>query len=88
MSSQRQTTLPSRPTSSSSTETTSVSANGDSDNDWSSLFTIDDSDITFDGQPLSAHYEMTRHRYYAAQCSSPGSHDTQAVQERGRKRDR
>jgi hypothetical protein len=82
MSSQAQKTHPSRPSSSSSTDTTHKS-----NSDWTTGFTIDDEDITFDGQPLSALYEMTRYRYVQ---SSPRQEQQQQQQpeERGRKRDR
>jgi hypothetical protein len=78
MSSQTQKTHPSRPSSSSSTDTTHKP-----NSDWTAGFTIDDEDITFDGQPLSALYEMTRYRYVQ---SSPRRE--QQPEERGRKRDR
>jgi hypothetical protein len=76
MPSQTQNTHPSPPTSS-STDT-------QPNNDWAAAgFTlVEDEDITFDGQPLSALYEMTRDRYVHVQWKQ------QQPEERGRKRDR
>jgi hypothetical protein len=75
---QTQTTRSSRPTSFSSANTQPAS-------DWTAAgFTlVDDEDITFDGQPLSALYEMTRYRYVHVQWKQQ-----QQREERGRKRDR
>ena len=82
MSSQTQNTHPSRPSSSSSTDTM-YSLNSD----WAAGFTIDDEDITFDGQPLSALYEMTRYRYVQC-CPRREQQQQQQPEERGRKRNR
>jgi hypothetical protein len=50
---------------------------------WTAGFTINDEDITFNGQPLSALYEMTRHRYVQSYPSCE-----EQPEERGRKRER
>lgn len=47
------------------------------------IFVIEDEDITFDGQPLSALYEQTRSYHYQYQYWGAG-----AEQERGRSRER
>jgi len=80
MSSQTANTHPSRPTSGSSSPTGTAYQPS---SDWTAGVIIDDADITFNGQPLSALYEQTRYRYI--QCS-PGRE--QQPEERGRKRDR
>jgi len=81
MPSQTQNTHPSPPTSSSSTDTQPNS-------DWAAAgFTlVDDEDITFDGQPLSALYEITRYRYVHVQWKQ--QQQQQQPEERGRKRNR
>lgn len=82
-SSQTQNTYASRPSASSS-PCAGAGARRPPSSDRAAGFTIADEDITFDGQPLSALYEMTRYR--CVQCD-PASREPQP-EERGRKRHR